>query len=162
MMMEQLESRSLFNITIELTTPTQITVRDSEHPNPTLQADLHPVNDPNGPGVDVIFTLHPYETGLNNTFQIRNNETEVSLPPSGTVIINFHLNDLIEIKMEDHFHWFINTTNGDLNHDGHVTISDFIDLASNFNEEGQWYDGDLNHDGVITISDMIDLAANME
>src|SRR5439155_9279174 len=49
---------------------------------------------------------------------------------------------------------------GDLNLDGVVTISDFIDLASHFNGAGGWQEGDLNYDGVVTISDFIDLASN--
>ncbi|HEV8605960.1 MAG TPA: autotransporter-associated beta strand repeat-containing protein [Tepidisphaeraceae bacterium] len=51
---------------------------------------------------------------------------------------------------------------GDLNLDGVVTISDFIDLASNFDQlQGMtWQEGDLNYDGAVTISDFIDLAAN--
>jgi hypothetical protein len=52
---------------------------------------------------------------------------------------------------------------GDLNLDGSVTISDFIDLASNFNASGPgitWQEGDLNGDQAVTISDFIDLAAN--
>jgi len=52
---------------------------------------------------------------------------------------------------------------GDLNLDGNVTISDFIDLASNFNTSGPnitWQEGDLNYDGQVTISDFIDLASN--
>jgi len=49
---------------------------------------------------------------------------------------------------------------GDLNLDGVVTISDFIDLASHFNGSGGWQEGDLNYDGVVTISDFIDLASN--
>jgi hypothetical protein len=49
---------------------------------------------------------------------------------------------------------------GDLNLDGVVTISDFIDLASHFNGDGTWQEGDMNYDGKITISDFIDLASN--
>jgi len=51
---------------------------------------------------------------------------------------------------------------GDLNLDGVVTISDFIDLASNFNTVGTatWQEGDLNYDRNVTISDFIDLASN--
>jgi hypothetical protein len=51
---------------------------------------------------------------------------------------------------------------GDLNLDGTVTISDFIDLASNFNHTGgaTWQMGDVNYDGSVTISDFIDLASN--
>ena len=48
-----------------------------------------------------------------------------------------------------------------MNLDGQVTISDFIDLASNFNATGKtWQEGDLNNDGSVTISDFIDLASN--
>jgi hypothetical protein len=49
---------------------------------------------------------------------------------------------------------------GDVNMDGVVSISDFIDLASNFNGAGDWQHGDLNGDGVVSISDFIDLASN--
>src|SRR5439155_19903695 len=50
---------------------------------------------------------------------------------------------------------------GDLNKDGQVSISDFIDLASNFGKTNAiWSDGDLNLDGTVTIADFIDLAAN--
>ncbi len=49
---------------------------------------------------------------------------------------------------------------GDLNLDGAVTISDFVDLASHFNGAGDWQNGDLNGDGVVSISDFIDLASN--
>jgi hypothetical protein len=56
---------------------------------------------------------------------------------------------------------FIRSTQiGDLNLDGCVTISDFIDLASNFNGQGLWAAGDLNGDYMVTISDFIDLASN--
>jgi len=50
---------------------------------------------------------------------------------------------------------------GDINLDGAVTISDFIDLATNFGRTGvTWQEGDMNYDGSITISDFIDLASN--
>jgi hypothetical protein len=50
---------------------------------------------------------------------------------------------------------------GDLNLDGQVTISDFIDLASNFGGSSKtWQEGDLNYDNQVTISDFIDLASN--
>jgi hypothetical protein len=52
---------------------------------------------------------------------------------------------------------------GDLNLDGIVSISDFIDLSSHFGASGlsiTWQEGDLNYDNTITIADFIDLAAN--
>src|SRR5204863_190872 len=52
---------------------------------------------------------------------------------------------------------------GDLNLDGTVTISDFIDLSSNFGQSGPnitWQEGDLNYDSAVTISDFIELSAN--
>lgn len=50
---------------------------------------------------------------------------------------------------------------GDLNLDGTVTISDFIDLAAHFNQtNATWQMGDVNYDGSVTISDFIDLASN--
>src|SRR5258706_10365041 len=50
---------------------------------------------------------------------------------------------------------------GDLNRDGHVSISDLITLASNFGKTSATYaDGDLNYDGTVSISDFIDLSAN--
>src|SRR5204863_2718050 len=46
--------------------------------------------------------------------------------------------------------------NGDLNRDHTVSISDFIDLASRFNQPAtKWSEGDLNYDGQISISDFI-------
>jgi len=63
----------------------------------------------------------------------------------------------ITANEEVNFFWL----NGDLNRDRSVSISDFIDLASRFNQPAtKWSDGDLNYDGQITISDFIDLAAN--
>jgi hypothetical protein len=60
--------------------------------------------------------------------------------------------------------FFIRSTRiGDLNLDGTVTISDFIDLASYFNESGPsitWQEGDINHDNAVTIADFIALSAN--
>jgi hypothetical protein len=52
---------------------------------------------------------------------------------------------------------------GDLNLDGTVTISDFIDLSSNFNASGPnitWQEGDVNYDNAVTIADFIELSAN--
>src|SRR4029079_19805366 len=62
-------------------------------------------------------------------------------------------------KLGDHS-YIRSTRIGDVNLDGQVTISDFIDLASHFNSPGTWQEGDLNYDGQVTISDFIDLASN--
>jgi len=49
----------------------------------------------------------------------------------------------------------------DLNHDGTVSIADFITMASNFGRTDASYDdGDVNGDGRVTIADFIELAAN--
>jgi hypothetical protein len=53
------------------------------------------------------------------------------------------------------------TVIGDLNLDGRVSISDFIDLAANFQSmDATWDKGDVNYDGSVTIADFIELAAN--
>ena len=52
------------------------------------------------------------------------------------------------------------TKAGDLNLDGQVSISDFLQLASNFGGPGGWQEGDLNFDGSITIADFLGLASN--
>ncbi|HMC10773.1 MAG TPA: dockerin type I repeat-containing protein, partial [Pirellulaceae bacterium] len=54
------------------------------------------------------------------------------------------------------------TVIGDLNLDGTVSISDFIDLAAHFNVSSgaTWQIGDVNYDGAVTIADFIDLASN--
>ena len=50
---------------------------------------------------------------------------------------------------------------GDLNFDNQVSIADFIQLASHFNQSpATWEDGDLNGDGAVTIADFIALASN--
>jgi hypothetical protein len=49
---------------------------------------------------------------------------------------------------------------GDLNLDKSVSISDLIDLSSNFDNPGTWRDGDVNYDGLITIDDFIELVSN--
>jgi hypothetical protein len=49
---------------------------------------------------------------------------------------------------------------GDLNLDRSVTVSDFIDLLTNFNQAGEWSAGDFNGDGLVTVSDIIDLVSN--
>jgi len=66
-------------------------------------------------------------------------------------IADAHGDQMVEVRA---------TKLGDLNLDGTVTISDFIDLASHFNGSGGWQEGDLNYDGSVTISDFIDLASN--
>ncbi|HEV8378220.1 MAG TPA: PQQ-dependent sugar dehydrogenase [Tepidisphaeraceae bacterium] len=50
---------------------------------------------------------------------------------------------------------------GDLNLDGSVSIADFIELASHFNQtSARWQDGDVNYDNTVSIADFLDLAAN--
>jgi autotransporter-associated beta strand protein len=64
-------------------------------------------------------------------------------------------------KMADHV--LVRSTRiGDVNLDGSVTISDFIDLSSHFGQIGSatWQEGDLNYDRSVTIADFIDLASN--
>ncbi|MBX4196433.1 hypothetical protein KW805_02505 [Candidatus Pacearchaeota archaeon] len=55
--------------------------------------------------------------------------------------------------------------NTDINHDGSVTISDFIDVSAHFNEVNctspTWCaNTDINRDGTTSISDFIDVSAN--
>jgi len=52
------------------------------------------------------------------------------------------------------------TAVGDLNLDKTVSISDFIDLFSHFNQVAGWREGDLNYDKQVSISDFIDLSSN--
>ena len=50
---------------------------------------------------------------------------------------------------------------GDLNLDGTVSITDFIDLASNFGKaNATWAMGDTNGDATVSIADFITLASN--
>src|SRR5439155_8307551 len=64
-----------------------------------------------------------------------------------------HANSAIGLALVNDVHGdaniFIRLTRiGDVNLDGTVSISDFLDLASNFNSTGKtWQEGDLNYDG---------------
>jgi hypothetical protein len=49
---------------------------------------------------------------------------------------------------------------GDNNLDGTVGIGDFANLATNFNEPGDWVKGDYNYNGMVTIGDFAFLASN--
>jgi hypothetical protein len=83
-------------------------------------------------------------------------------PLDGIIDSHLHANSGIGIaKMTNHV-LIRPTRTGDLNLDGLVTISDFIDLASHFNQLGMatWQEGDMNYDRSVTIADFIDLAAN--
>jgi len=72
-----------------------------------------------------------------------------------------HQNSAVGIAIVNNLILIRPTRLGDLNLDGVVTISDLIELASNFNSTNKtWQEGDLNNDGVVTISDFIDLASN--
>ena len=93
---------------------------------------------------------------------IRNaNVAGASNPEDGIIDSGLHANTGIGIAIVGDHVTIRPTRVGDLNLDGAVTISDFIDLASNFNAVGKtWQEGDLNNDGNVTISDFIDLASN--
>src|SRR5439155_16643927 len=51
---------------------------------------------------------------------------------------------------------------GDSNLDGTVDLTDFTDLAANFNKQtgAQWLDGDYNYDGAVDLTDFTFLASN--
>jgi hypothetical protein len=84
-------------------------------------------------------------------------------PLDGITDSGLHANSKIGLAQSGDHISIRSTRVGDLNLDGSVTISDFIDLASNFGSTGgvsTWQEGDLNYDRNVTISDFIDLAAN--
>jgi len=84
-------------------------------------------------------------------------------PLDGITDSGLHANSKIGLAQSGDHISIRSTRIGDLNLDGNVTISDFIDLASNFGSTGgisTWQEGDLNYDRNVTISDFIDLAAN--
>jgi hypothetical protein len=103
------------------------------------------------------------KTALWNSIKNANVATAAD-PLDGIVDLGMHASSglgLAVLSGSDHVS-IRQTRIGDLNLDGNVTISDFIDLASNFNTVGTatWQEGDLNYDGNVTISDFIDLASN--
>jgi hypothetical protein len=113
-----------------------------------------------GPGGGEIILTDP-------TYDISNNTATFNIPGiladgnyRATLTASGVTNTLdmpITANEEVSFFWLT----GDLNRDRAVTISDFIDLASKFNQPAtKWSDGDLNYDGQVTISDFIDLASN--
>src|SRR6185295_10040911 len=82
-------------------------------------------------------------------------------PLDGIIDSGLHSGSAIGIAVTGDHVTIRATRVGDLNLDGTVSISDFIDLASNFNTTNRtWQEGDLNNDGSVTISDFIDLASN--
>jgi len=85
-----------------------------------------------------------------------------AIPDDGIIDSGLHPGSAIGVAIVDDHVLVRSTRIGDLNLDGIVTISDFIDLASNFGLTGTatWQEGDLNYDGSVTISDFIDLASN--
>jgi hypothetical protein len=93
---------------------------------------------------------------------IRNaNAAGVADPLDGIVDSGLHTGSKIGIAITGDHVTIRPTRVGDLNLDGQVTISDFIDLAANFNTSNKtWQEGDLNYDGSVSISDFIDLASN--
>ena len=89
------------------------------------------------------------------------NKAGAADPLDGIIDSGKHAGSAIGIASSGDHVTIRSTRVGDLNLDGVVTISDFIDLASNFNAIGKtWQEGDLNYDGTVTISDFIDLASN--
>ena len=89
------------------------------------------------------------------------NKAGAADPLDGIIDSGKHAGSAIGIATSGDHVTVRSTRVGDLNLDGAVTISDFIDLASNFNAIGKtWQEGDLNYDGTVTISDFIDLASN--
>ena len=90
------------------------------------------------------------------------NKAGAADPLDGIIDSNLHSGAEIGLAQQGDHIYIRPTRVGDLNLDGQVTISDFIDLASNFNTIGTatWQEGDLNYDHNVTISDFIDLASN--
>jgi fibronectin-binding autotransporter adhesin len=83
-------------------------------------------------------------------------------PSDGIIDSQLHANSRIGIAKLSSSVLIRPTRIGDLNLDGTVTIADFIDLASHFNQIGTatWQEGDLNYDRNVTIADFIELASN--
>jgi autotransporter-associated beta strand protein len=83
-------------------------------------------------------------------------------PLDGITDSGLHANSKIGLAQQGSSIFIRPTRVGDLNLDGNVSISDFIDLASNFGSVGTatWQEGDLNYDHNVSISDFIDLASN--
>ncbi|HEV8290880.1 MAG TPA: PEP-CTERM sorting domain-containing protein, partial [Tepidisphaeraceae bacterium] len=90
------------------------------------------------------------------------NQPGAADPDDGIKDSGLHANAKVGLAQKSNNIYIRPTRVGDLNLDGQVTISDFIDLASNFNTIGTatWQEGDLNYDRNVTISDFIDLASN--
>jgi hypothetical protein len=119
-------------------------------------------------GGGLLRAVRVYSSSLDSTRSdlwdaiVNANNGSASDPLDGIIDSHLHANSGIGIaKMSNHV--LIRPTRiGDLNLDGSVTISDFIDLASHFNQVGTatWQEGDLNYDHNVTIADFIDLASN--
>ena len=80
-------------------------------------------------------------------------------PLDGITDSGLHSNSKIGLAQQTDHIYIRSTRVGDLNLDGNVTISDFLDLASNFGTVGTatWQEGDLNCDHNVTISDFLGL-----
>jgi hypothetical protein len=119
-----------------------------------------------GPNTSEIFTVTVYSSNLDAAKNDLWNAIKNPNAPGaidrfdGIIDSDLHPNSGVGIaKLSDKI-YIRSTRIGDLNLDGQVSISDFIDLASHFNSPGTWQEGDLNYDGQVTISDFIDLASN--
>ncbi len=54
----------------------------------------------------------------------------------------------------------VNSHRGDTDLDGDVDFADFLQLSTNFGQEGGWGDGDVNGDGLVNFADFIILSQN--
>lgn len=156
-------------------------------PTPPLSANLGLTDEP--PTVNITSPATNTSVRDTETISVTASDTNTSgtissvqMTVNGTVVqtlptspFNFSLNTLaykdagyvIAVKATDNYGNVATTsinltiTNGDLNNDGKINISDLSILASNWNKTGQTYaQGDINGDGKVNIQDLAIMAAN--
>src|SRR5439155_13280427 len=120
------------------------------------------LNSPAGAGL--FHAVRVYAADLNGaksslSAAIRNaNVAGAPDPLDGIVDSGLHSGSAIGIAITGDHVTIRSTRAGDLNLDGQVSISDFLQLASNFNASGKtWEEGDVNYDGQVTIADFLAL-----
>jgi hypothetical protein len=130
------------------------------------------LNSPAAPNAFRSLRVYPSTTGKSDLWAAISNADRANAPDPHDGIydsgLSSHPNSRLGLAslIDPHgdLYFLIRPTRiGDLNLDGVVTISDFIDLSSNFGASGPnitWQEGDLNYDNAVTISDFIDLASN--